>query len=208
MEDNHPTRKPLSSASAIMHRHTKKKKKWLHNLLHGDEAKRGEKKTDASRSLFYMEKPDKSVSKSLENIGQINLSVAGFSSCPERSSSVLQLPPRDDDDMSVTSVSSCDSDCSAMAEGFDDTGRHRHTSKSSNSSDTENISDNEPLYIPISVTRAQDSGFSNWFSYLPFGIGYNITQGSTESLNSQSEERKTLAHLLGQSDSDQVMICV
>lgn len=207
MEDNQPVRKPLSSASAIMHRHTKKKRKWLHNLLHhGDDGKRDGKKVSGSQ--FYVDKPDKSVSRSLENIGHMNLSVVGFSSCPEKSSSALHLLP-DEDSMSVTSVSSCDSDCSMVADGADaEAGITRIAS--SNSSDNDNVSDIESGYHPSrepGVSQSQDSNFSNWFSYLPFGIGYNSIRGSSDSLNSQSEERKTLSHLLSQSDSDQVKLC-
>lgn len=215
MEDNNQTRKPLSSASEIMSRHTqKKKRRWLHNILHGDTKTSEDRKRTASRSQFYADLSDKSVSRSLENIGNLNLSVIGFPRQPERALSDMRLP-QEEDNLSLTSASSCESDSSFVFRKQNVRNKHkkrRPASPSSCSSDTDYVSECETVESVLlsddtqnsEVPSAQESAVSTWFNYLPFSVGYNRTDGSTDSLNSQSEERKTLSHILEQSDSDQV----
>jgi len=235
-EESHlgKSRKPLSSASAIMHRHDKKRRKWFHNLLHPDHSKTSKHSMKSKPGKALAEC---TVSRSLEDVGLMNLSVIGMPQ--QRAASDINLNG-DDDSHSVTSVSSCESDVATCEllntspKGSSDTklSLHRHLSRRSQSRRSHweavvsgNSSDNEYSESDCSETvqtersrslsaddqiersrslsaddQGSDSYFSGWFSYLPFGVGYNMS-GSADSLDSQSDEQRTLKHLLIEQDS-------
>ena len=204
-----PTKKPLSSASAIMNRHHKKRKKWYKTFLHGEG-----KKTD-HRETIDREDLHKGVSRSLENVGQMNMSLLGFQG---RASSASYLS-RDDDSVSV---SSSESDTADIL-GYPLQGRQLQRVQRYSSSDNEmtsesdvtdsyvNESDNYQKQMlrkvdnPNEKTNTTETGFSNVLSYLPLGLAPAATRGSSDSLLSQSEEKKTLVHLIEiAADSDPV----
>ncbi|XP_052794646.1 multiple C2 and transmembrane domain-containing protein 1-like isoform X1 [Mya arenaria] len=212
MEDERKLRKPLSSASAIMHRHDKKHKKWFRNLLHGDTSSKHSQKEEHARGRVYGDMSDRAVSKSLENVGQLSLRLFGLPSKRASSESYLN---GDDDNQSVTSASSCDSDSAnfflgepSPAQSGGPLNQHNVTPLPSACSSDNDLSETESVNLaPAQGTISEpdqsgDSYFPNWFSYLPFSVGYNLSS-STDSLNSQSEERCALTHLLTMSDSDQ-----
>lgn len=207
-------KKPLSSASEIMNRHEKKRKKWYRNLLHGHgQDKSGHKKLNMLNVASYQDDRHKSVSRSLEDVGHLSLSLVGI---PERSSSTSSLL-NDDDSLSTASISSSESDTVEfyLTSSGQRSPRFRFQgSFSSASSDNEGMSEND-LFTDSrtdfsesydgenkdnSIERSSNSGFtSSICSYLPFGGG-NASRTSLDSLASQSEEKKTLVHILYESD--------
>lgn len=216
-ENSRSVNKPLSSASEIMNRHAKKRKKWYQTLLHGDGRQAQHKKPGAKDEMH------KGVSRSLENVGHLNLSVIGIR---ERASSATYLPAKDDDSLSTASLSSSESEtadvfggsCSKRRRSFKNEPR-----SSSASSDNEMTSENEFLETSVDDDADKeltsnknisdgpahlDLGFSNiLYNYLPFGFSPAASRSSSESLISQSEEKKTLEHLIQMSaDSDQVSL--
>ena len=208
------TRQPLSSASEIMSRHhDRKKRKWYKNLLKGHS-----KEVDCDER--GIQPPDKIISKSLENVGNFNLTVMGF---PVRASSFSNVI-NNDDAYSVSSTSSNESDTSERT-----TPEHTSVSRildrrklepysrkfSFHSSDSETSTDMAPIWQDFNasggdsvdfnnaqVESSKDSGFS-FYSYLPFTWG-STPMGSWESVCSQPEDKKALVHLIHNSDSEQV----
>ncbi|KAL4227592.1 Multiple C2 and transmembrane domain-containing protein 2 [Mactra antiquata] len=206
-------KKPLSSASEIMNRHEKKRKKWYRNLLHGGQDKSGHHKKINTLDVTNQDDRCKSVSRSLEDVGHLSLSLVGI---PERASSASSLL-NDEDSLSATSSESDTVE-------FYLTSAHQRSPKfrykgsfSSETSDNEVLSESE-MYadsqsdiIDTFSSEGKDnsergsyrSGItSSICSYLPFGVG-NSSRTSLDSLASQSEEKKTLVHILnGDSDQD------
>lgn len=204
------TRQPLSSASEIMSRHAKKKRKWYQRVRKGDN------KDEVKEKAPFL---DKVISRSLENVGNLNLTVMGFS---VRASSYSDLN-YDGDSCSLSSVSSNESDTSELT-APDDTSvaqnsnrlkqKQRFRKISLQSSDSETSTDN-PIWQDFNTNITQsvdshvaqagsskDSGFS-FYDYLPLNLG-SALRGSWESVCSQPEEKKALLHLLQESDSEQV----
>lgn len=225
MAERPKSKKPLSSASEIMSRHDKKRHKWFRNLLHHHEPKQTSSK-EAARKPVQPEPTaaaDKTVSRSLENIGEQTLRVIGLDG---RAASLSQLAP-DEDNISVTSCSSTDSDYVPA-----DSPSQRDLlarQASTFSSDSESSIDFNPIWqdfdsensdliaqhgVPKSSSsprrrgnsgsiHTSESGLSSLFySYLPFWG--SSTKGSMESLNSQSEDKRALVQLVETSESDQV----
>lgn len=208
--ENKPVKKPLSSASAIMNRHEKKRKKWYRNLLHGDS-----KKVDKEK--MHKEAISKGVSRSLENVGQMNMSLLGIHEHTLSTSSF----PRDEDSISVSSSESDTVDI--FSSSCPEQRRQLWREQRFSSSDTEMTSENEFLdsatngsdsskrQSPVKkrdseeLSSVSDSGFSFLQNYLPLAFAPGASRGSSDSLLSQSEEKKTLAHLIEiATDSDQV----
>ena len=207
-------RQPLSSASEIMSRHDKKKRKWYKRVLKGDD-----KDEDPKNVPFS----DRVISRSLENVGNLNLTVMGFT--PVRASSASNVT-KDGDDCSLSSISSNESDTSEHTspehQSLDRRKLNQRFRKiSTQSSDSEN-SIYSPIWqdfnagnsnivnnVQISSSAAEaaesskDPGFS-LYDYLPFTWG-NPLEGSWESVCSQPEESKALMHLVQESDSEQVI---
>ena len=208
-------RQPLSSASEIMSRHDKKKRKWYKRVLKGES-----KDKELGKPVPLA---DKSISKSLENVGNLNLSVMGI---PVRASSFSHVTV-DGDDYSLSSISSNESDTSehtspeltARSQSLDRRKREQEYFRklSAQSSDSETSTDTNPIWQDFNARNSdsvnsntaqeensKDSGFS-FYSYLPFTWG-STPRGSWESVCSQPEEKKALMHLVHESDSEQVII--
>ena len=209
MNDN-KLRQPLSSASEIMSRHDKKRRKWYKRVIKGDI-----KEEDVKKGPFT----DRVISRSLENVGNLNLTVMGF---PVRASSASNVT-KDGDDYSLSSISSNESDTSEHTSPEHQSLDRRKLNErfrkiSTQSSDSDNSCYN-PIWqdfnagntvsnvqssssVPHATDTFKDSGFS-FYDYLPFAWG-NPLEGSWESVCSQPEENKALLHLVHESDSEQV----
>ena len=205
--DDKKLRQPLSSASEIMSRHDKKKRKWYKRVLKGDN-----KEEEIRKDPFS----DKVISRSLENVGNLNLTVMGF---PVKASSYSNVT-KDGDDFSLSSISSNESDTSEHTSPEHQSLDRRKLNDrfrkiSAQSTDSENSIDS-PIWQDFnagsivdnvqSSSRAEsskDPGFS-FYDYLPFTWS-NPLRGSWESVCSQPEEKKALMHLVHESDSEQVI---
>ena len=219
MDDGVRPKKPLSSASEIMSRHDKKKRRWFRNLIHNRDTKVSEHSRKGKRKRGV--EPSSSITSSLEHAGQLSLSAIGI---PER---VEKASVKDDDEYS-SSVSSNESD---QAESLSDTVLMRNRRQnivrqnSTLSSDSESSLDFElnPVWQDFS-NRGQSSyttpssrqklahppqkelsGFSSLLhSYIPSLSWVATPRGSFDSVASETEESKALIHLVNNSESDQV----
>ena len=221
MDDPVRPKKPLSSASEIMSRHGKKKRRWFRNLLPGHESsKQLEKRRKTQPDIS-----DVLVSRSLESVGNLNLSVIGFD---QKAASYSNLLNQDGDDLSLSSTDSDQPDSLSDSMLLDSRGDNsRKHLLSTNSSDSESSIDfgANPIWqdfkigaqyertpavnIPKEDKFAQsatpaDSSFIGIFqNFLPKSWT-SASRSSIDSLGSQSEEKKALIHFVNQSESDQV----
>ena len=191
--------------------HDRKKRKWYKNFLGG-----GSNELDSEKKGKH-----KVISKSLENVGNLNLTVMGF---PVRASSFSNVI-NDDDNYSMSSISSNESDTSertnpehsSLSQTLDRRKAEKtHSRKfSSHSSDSEASADMTPIWQDFNAGRggsvdsntaqaesSKDSGFS-FYSYIPFTWG-STPRGSWESVCSQPEDNRALVHFVQESDSEQV----
>ncbi|KAK3606241.1 hypothetical protein CHS0354_037917 [Potamilus streckersoni] len=181
-----------------MSRH-EKKKKWFSRLWKGDE------KCDAGNKL----------SKSLDNIGNISLRVAGLES---KSSSATNLLTKDE----MSEVSSIDSDSSEVdckkktgmtvvstkPRKLSDISMQSTDSEASieNDSWTNSWSDKGQGFF-VEQTSLMSEESTSLSSPSHFALSLRTPGSSMESLASQIEEKKALFRIISQdSDSDKVIV--
>ncbi|KAH3839143.1 hypothetical protein DPMN_112567, partial [Dreissena polymorpha] len=203
---------PISSASAIMHRHDRKQKKWYRRFLPLTSEKSLHKQSGNLLTLPHHLLSETSYTRSLEDVRQIYLAVPGVTET--QMFSELNLS-QNDDNQSDNSLSSAESDCWSSVSASPKQRKKNAIYKrlvSENSENHDGSSESEMSPAKSSLCRVKaadidrstisDSDDSSWALDLPPRMrGYN--RGSTESINSQCEARHTISRLLSQSDSDQ-----